>query len=189
MYIYIYIYICLYIFMVSYGNYVFNVFMANVVRETIKFTFTLFLKIHLKAFPDLPVNLTMSEKWKDILTDIFLFSSLFAGYVTGCQSVFSAPINHIFLHRQLSIQQRRCFFLRRQRSTAYSIVWPGTVSPAHPVPEVTVISIISFFSPVNIKVDCTTDQVHSSTDSQGAASIAGDFNVNGITACTPLPAR
>ncbi|XP_040213686.1 methionine aminopeptidase 1D, mitochondrial isoform X2 [Rana temporaria] len=58
------------------------------------------------------------------------------GYVTGCQRVFSAPINHIFLHRQLSIQQRRCFFLRRQRSTAYSIVWPGTVSPAHPVPEV-----------------------------------------------------
>nr|DBA19832.1 TPA: hypothetical protein GDO54_015602 [Pyxicephalus adspersus] len=57
-------------------------------------------------------------------------------YVTGCQRVFSAPINHIFLHRQLSIQQRRCFFLRRQRSTAYSIVWPGTVSPAHPVPEV-----------------------------------------------------
>ncbi|XP_053554413.1 methionine aminopeptidase 1D, mitochondrial isoform X2 [Bombina bombina] len=57
------------------------------------------------------------------------------GYVTDCHTVFSAPINHIYLHRQLSIQQRRYFFFRRQRSTAYSIVWPATVSPAHPVPE------------------------------------------------------
>ncbi|XP_069839024.1 methionine aminopeptidase 1D, mitochondrial isoform X4 [Dendropsophus ebraccatus] len=58
------------------------------------------------------------------------------GYVTGCHRVFSQSINHIYLHRQLNIQQRRCFFFRRQRSFAYSIVWPGTVSPAHPVPEV-----------------------------------------------------
>ncbi|KAM8934083.1 methionine aminopeptidase 1D, mitochondrial [Pelodytes ibericus] len=65
----------------------------------------------------------------------FFFSSLLAGYVTDCHRVFSPPINHIYLHRQLSIQQRRYFFFRRQRSTAYSIVCPGTVSPAHPVPE------------------------------------------------------
>ncbi|XP_063789534.1 methionine aminopeptidase 1D, mitochondrial isoform X2 [Pseudophryne corroboree] len=57
------------------------------------------------------------------------------GYVTGCHRVFSPSINHIYLHRQLNIQQRRCFSLRRQRSTAYSIVWPGTVSPAHLIPE------------------------------------------------------
>ncbi|XP_063284713.1 methionine aminopeptidase 1D, mitochondrial [Pelobates fuscus] len=58
-----------------------------------------------------------------------------SGYATDCHRVFSSPINHIYLHRQLSIQQRRYFFFRRQRNTAYSIVWPGTVSPAHPVPE------------------------------------------------------
>ncbi|XP_077128813.1 methionine aminopeptidase 1D, mitochondrial isoform X1 [Ranitomeya variabilis] len=57
------------------------------------------------------------------------------GYVTGCHRVFSPSINQIYLHRQLNIQQRRCFFFRRQRSFAYSIVWPGTVSPAHPIPE------------------------------------------------------
>ncbi|MEE6489615.1 hypothetical protein FKM82_015628 [Ascaphus truei] len=57
------------------------------------------------------------------------------GCVTNCHRVFSSPINHIYLHRQLSIQQRRYFFFQRQRSTAYSIVCPATVSPAHPVPE------------------------------------------------------
>ncbi|KAM4697469.1 methionine aminopeptidase 1D, mitochondrial isoform 3-T3 [Rhinophrynus dorsalis] len=65
-----------------------------------------------------------------------LSSVLQRGYVTGCHRVLSSPVNHVYLHRQLSIQQRRYFFFRRQRSTAYSIVWPGTVSPAHPVPQV-----------------------------------------------------
>uniref|UniRef100_A0A8C5PST8 Methionine aminopeptidase n=1 Tax=Leptobrachium leishanense TaxID=445787 RepID=A0A8C5PST8_9ANUR len=57
------------------------------------------------------------------------------GYAADCQRVVFSPVNHIYLHRQLSIQQRRYFFFRRQRSAAYSIVCPGTVSPAHPVPE------------------------------------------------------
>ncbi|XP_018091391.1 methionine aminopeptidase 1D, mitochondrial isoform X1 [Xenopus laevis] len=57
------------------------------------------------------------------------------GSVTGCQRVFPLAVNHIYLHRQLNIQQRRYFFFRKQRSAAYDIVWPGTVSPAHPVPE------------------------------------------------------
>ncbi|XP_030065393.1 methionine aminopeptidase 1D, mitochondrial isoform X1 [Microcaecilia unicolor] len=58
-----------------------------------------------------------------------------AGCVTACQRVFSSPINHICLNRHLGIQQRRYFFFQRQRSSTYSIVWPATVSLAHPVPE------------------------------------------------------
>ncbi|XP_009572137.1 PREDICTED: methionine aminopeptidase 1D, mitochondrial, partial [Fulmarus glacialis] len=54
--------------------------------------------------------------------------------VTGCCIIFSS-CNRIYLHRQSSNQQRRCFFFQGQRNTAYSIVWPATVSPAHPVPK------------------------------------------------------
>ncbi|KFP54530.1 hypothetical protein N323_03430, partial [Cathartes aura] len=51
-----------------------------------------------------------------------------------CHVIFSS-CNRIYLHRQSSNQQRRCFFFQGQRNTAYSIVWPATVSPAHPVPK------------------------------------------------------
>ncbi|NXF49208.1 MAP12 aminopeptidase, partial [Oceanites oceanicus] len=51
-----------------------------------------------------------------------------------CRIIFSW-CNRIYLHRQSSNQQRRCFFFQGQRNTAYSIVWPATVSPAHPVPK------------------------------------------------------
>ncbi|NXF33179.1 MAP12 aminopeptidase, partial [Nyctibius bracteatus] len=51
-----------------------------------------------------------------------------------CHVIFSSH-NHTYLHRQSSNQQRRCFFFQEQRNTAYSIVWPATVSPAHPVPK------------------------------------------------------
>uniref|UniRef100_A0A8C3KLB9 Methionine aminopeptidase n=1 Tax=Calidris pygmaea TaxID=425635 RepID=A0A8C3KLB9_9CHAR len=53
------------------------------------------------------------------------------GSVTGCFSL----CNRIYLHRQLSNQHRRCFFFQGQRNTAYSIVCPAMVSPAHPVPK------------------------------------------------------
>uniref|UniRef100_A0A8D0H5R8 Methionine aminopeptidase n=1 Tax=Sphenodon punctatus TaxID=8508 RepID=A0A8D0H5R8_SPHPU len=55
--------------------------------------------------------------------------------VTGCHSVFSSPVNHIYLHKQSSIHQRRYFFFWRQGNTAHSIVWTATVSLAHPVPK------------------------------------------------------
>ncbi|NWH43711.1 MAP12 aminopeptidase, partial [Fregata magnificens] len=51
-----------------------------------------------------------------------------------CHIIFPS-CNRIYLHRQSSNQQRRCFFFQGQRNTAYSIVWPATVSPAHPVPK------------------------------------------------------
>eukprot|EP00075_Anas_platyrhynchos_P028408 XP_027317661.1 methionine aminopeptidase 1D, mitochondrial isoform X3 [Anas platyrhynchos] len=54
--------------------------------------------------------------------------------VTGCHRIFSS-CNRVYLHRQSSNQQRRCFFFQGQRNTAYSIVLPATVSPAHPVPK------------------------------------------------------
>ncbi|XP_053122174.1 methionine aminopeptidase 1D, mitochondrial isoform X2 [Hemicordylus capensis] len=60
---------------------------------------------------------------------------LFRGCVTGHQRLLSLPFNHIYLHKQPSIQQRRSIFFRRQRNTTYSIVWPAIVSPAHPVPK------------------------------------------------------
>ncbi|XP_062460734.1 methionine aminopeptidase 1D, mitochondrial isoform X2 [Pezoporus occidentalis] len=58
----------------------------------------------------------------------------FLGSVTGCR-VFFSLCNHIYLHRQSSNQQQRCCIFQGQRNTAYSIVWPATVSPAHPVPK------------------------------------------------------
>ncbi|XP_064018858.1 methionine aminopeptidase 1D, mitochondrial isoform X2 [Pogoniulus pusillus] len=57
------------------------------------------------------------------------------GSVTGCYIIFASH-NPIYLHRQSSNQQRRCFFSQGQRNAAYSVVWPATVSPAHPVPKV-----------------------------------------------------
>ncbi|KFQ73409.1 hypothetical protein N335_02767, partial [Phaethon lepturus] len=51
-----------------------------------------------------------------------------------CHVIFSS-CSRIYLHRQSSNQQRRCFFFQGQRNTACSIVWPATVSPAHPVPK------------------------------------------------------
>ncbi|KFR10261.1 hypothetical protein N306_04055, partial [Opisthocomus hoazin] len=51
-----------------------------------------------------------------------------------CHVIFSL-CDRIYLHRQSSNQQRRCFFFQGQRNTAYNIVWPATVSPAHPVPK------------------------------------------------------
>nr|XP_009932420.1 PREDICTED: methionine aminopeptidase 1D, mitochondrial [Opisthocomus hoazin] len=54
--------------------------------------------------------------------------------MTGCHVIFSL-CDRIYLHRQSSNQQRRCFFFQGQRNTAYNIVWPATVSPAHPVPK------------------------------------------------------
>ncbi|XP_074729320.1 methionine aminopeptidase 1D, mitochondrial isoform X3 [Strix uralensis] len=56
------------------------------------------------------------------------------GSMTGCHVIFSS-CSRIYLHRQSSNQQRRCFFFQEQRNTAYSIVWPAMVSPAHPVPK------------------------------------------------------
>ncbi|KAM6268938.1 methionine aminopeptidase 1D, mitochondrial isoform 1-T1 [Porphyrio hochstetteri] len=53
--------------------------------------------------------------------------------VTG--HVIFSWCNRIYLHRQSSNQQQRCFFSHGQRNTAYSIVWPATVSPAHLVPK------------------------------------------------------
>ncbi|KFV84851.1 hypothetical protein N308_13178, partial [Struthio camelus australis] len=40
-----------------------------------------------------------------------------------------------YLHGQASNQQRGRFFSQGQGKAAYSIVWPATVSPAHPVPK------------------------------------------------------
>ncbi|XP_074856771.1 methionine aminopeptidase 1D, mitochondrial isoform X2 [Carettochelys insculpta] len=57
------------------------------------------------------------------------------GCVIHCRGIFSLPVNHICLHTQSSIQQRRYFFSQRQRNTAYSIVQPARVSLAHPVPK------------------------------------------------------
>ncbi|XP_065607244.1 methionine aminopeptidase 1D, mitochondrial isoform X1 [Cyrtonyx montezumae] len=56
------------------------------------------------------------------------------GSVTACLRIFSTR-NRVSLRRQSSNQQQRCFFSQGQRNTAYSIVWPAVVSPAHPVPE------------------------------------------------------
>ncbi|XP_028605509.1 methionine aminopeptidase 1D, mitochondrial isoform X3 [Podarcis muralis] len=61
---------------------------------------------------------------------------LFRGCTTGRQRLFSSSVDHIYLHKQSSIQQRRYLFFQRQRNAPYSIVWPATVSPAHPVPKV-----------------------------------------------------
>ncbi|XP_009331584.1 PREDICTED: methionine aminopeptidase 1D, mitochondrial [Pygoscelis adeliae] len=55
-------------------------------------------------------------------------------FVSGCHVIISS-CSRIYLHRQSSNQQRRCFFFQGQRNTAYSIVWPTTVSAAHPVPK------------------------------------------------------
>ncbi|CAI5762153.1 methionine aminopeptidase 1D, mitochondrial isoform X1 [Podarcis lilfordi] len=60
---------------------------------------------------------------------------LFRGCTTGRQRLFSSSVDHIYLHKQSSIQQRRYLFFQRQRNTPYSIVWPALVSPAHPVPK------------------------------------------------------
>ncbi|XP_062972466.1 methionine aminopeptidase 1D, mitochondrial isoform X3 [Elgaria multicarinata webbii] len=60
---------------------------------------------------------------------------LFRGCVTGRQLLFSSSVNHIYLHKQSSIHQRRYLFFRRQSNAPYSIVWPAMVSPAHPVPK------------------------------------------------------
>uniref|UniRef100_A0A8C5KGJ4 Methionine aminopeptidase n=1 Tax=Jaculus jaculus TaxID=51337 RepID=A0A8C5KGJ4_JACJA len=49
--------------------------------------------------------------------------------------IFSSPLNHIYLHKQSSSQQRRNFFFRRQRDISHSVVSPAAVSPAHPVPK------------------------------------------------------
>ncbi|XP_062972465.1 methionine aminopeptidase 1D, mitochondrial isoform X2 [Elgaria multicarinata webbii] len=57
------------------------------------------------------------------------------GCVTGRQLLFSSSVNHIYLHKQSSIHQRRYLFFRRQSNAPYSIVWPAMVSPAHPVPK------------------------------------------------------
>lgn len=54
----------------------------------------------------------------------------------GCHRIFSSPLNHIYLHKQSSRQQRRNFIFRRQREISHSIVFPAAVSPAHPVPKV-----------------------------------------------------
>ncbi|OCT61146.1 hypothetical protein XELAEV_18047168mg [Xenopus laevis] len=64
------------------------------------------------------------------MADLMRYStggSILEGFVTGCHRVFPSAVNHIYLHRQLNIQQRRYFFFRRQRSAAYNIVWPGFV--------------------------------------------------------------
>ncbi|XP_066493758.1 methionine aminopeptidase 1D, mitochondrial isoform X3 [Tiliqua scincoides] len=55
--------------------------------------------------------------------------------MTGYQRLLSSPVDHIYLQKQPSIQQRRSLFFWRQRNAAYSIVWPAMVSPAHPVPK------------------------------------------------------
>ncbi|NXC75257.1 MAP12 aminopeptidase, partial [Anhinga anhinga] len=51
-----------------------------------------------------------------------------------CHVILSS-CSRIYLHRQSSNQQRRCFFFQGKRNTAFSIVWPATVSPAHSVPK------------------------------------------------------
>ncbi|XP_061464475.1 methionine aminopeptidase 1D, mitochondrial isoform X1 [Rhineura floridana] len=60
---------------------------------------------------------------------------LFRGCATSHQRLFSLSVDHIHLHKQSSILQRRYLFFQRQRNAAYSIVWPAMVSPAHPVPK------------------------------------------------------
>ncbi|XP_019472746.1 methionine aminopeptidase 1D, mitochondrial [Meleagris gallopavo] len=56
------------------------------------------------------------------------------GSVTDCLRIFSS-CHRVYLHRQSSNQQQRCFFSQGQINAVYSIVWPAMVSPAHPVPE------------------------------------------------------
>ncbi|XP_067155163.1 methionine aminopeptidase 1D, mitochondrial [Apteryx mantelli] len=57
------------------------------------------------------------------------------GSASGCHRIFPSPLKLAYLRRQASNQQRRCFFSQGRRNAAYSIVWPATVSPAHPVPK------------------------------------------------------
>ncbi|XP_077175834.1 methionine aminopeptidase 1D, mitochondrial isoform X2 [Paroedura picta] len=57
------------------------------------------------------------------------------GCVTGHQRLFPSSVDHIYLQKQSSIEQRRYLFFRRQRNAPYSVVWPAMVSPAHPVPK------------------------------------------------------
>ncbi|XP_069081437.1 methionine aminopeptidase 1D, mitochondrial isoform X1 [Pleurodeles waltl] len=57
------------------------------------------------------------------------------GYMTGCQKVVSSPANHLSVLGHQNIEQRRYLFFPRQRNAAYSIVYPATVSSAHPVPQ------------------------------------------------------
>ncbi|XP_042303137.1 methionine aminopeptidase 1D, mitochondrial isoform X4 [Sceloporus undulatus] len=60
---------------------------------------------------------------------------LLKGCVTGHQRLFFSSVDHIYLQKHPSVHQRRYLFFYRQRNTAYSVVWPAIVSPAHPVPE------------------------------------------------------
>ncbi|XP_055966176.1 methionine aminopeptidase 1D, mitochondrial isoform X3 [Sorex fumeus] len=53
----------------------------------------------------------------------------------GCQRMFCSPLNHIYLHKQPSSQQRRNFLFWRQRDVTHNIVLPAAVSSAHPVPQ------------------------------------------------------
>ncbi|XP_054976179.1 methionine aminopeptidase 1D, mitochondrial isoform X1 [Sorex araneus] len=53
----------------------------------------------------------------------------------GCQRIFCSPLNHIYLHKQPSSQQRRNFLFWRQRDVTHNIVLPAAVSSAHPVPQ------------------------------------------------------
>ncbi|XP_068804711.1 methionine aminopeptidase 1D, mitochondrial isoform X3 [Struthio camelus] len=55
--------------------------------------------------------------------------------VSGCHRVCPSPRKLTYLHGQASNQQRGRFFSQGQGKAAYSIVWPATVSPAHPVPK------------------------------------------------------
>lgn len=76
-----------------------------------------------------PFNLPLIQFFKNLY-----YQS--TGCMTGYQRLLSSSVDHIYLHKLPSIQQRRSLFFRRQRNAAYSIVRPAMVSPAHPVPKV-----------------------------------------------------
>ncbi|XP_043931472.1 methionine aminopeptidase 1D, mitochondrial isoform X3 [Protopterus annectens] len=57
------------------------------------------------------------------------------GFMTACRTVSSSAVSYSCTYQQFRSQQNRHFFSGKRRA-AYSIVWPATVFPAHPVPEV-----------------------------------------------------
>ncbi|XP_043931471.1 methionine aminopeptidase 1D, mitochondrial isoform X2 [Protopterus annectens] len=54
--------------------------------------------------------------------------------MTACRTVSSSAVSYSCTYQQFRSQQNRHFFSGKRRA-AYSIVWPATVFPAHPVPE------------------------------------------------------
>ncbi|XP_006003023.1 methionine aminopeptidase 1D, mitochondrial isoform X2 [Latimeria chalumnae] len=61
------------------------------------------------------------------------------GFLKGSLAVYrrvsSSQLTCIGSLKQFRSHQNRCFLSQTRWSTGYSIVWPGTIMPAHPVPQ------------------------------------------------------